>query len=70
MNTRVGRREEAVVTIEGAGDPAGLRSLAGPRMRNVCRHEGSYAHSERSTPASRKECRRDLRPTEGAAGAP
>jgi hypothetical protein len=70
MNTRVERKEEAVVTIEVAGDPAGLRALAGPSMRNVCTHEGYYAYSERSTRPSRKECRRDLSPTEGAAGAP
>jgi hypothetical protein len=70
MNTRVERKEEAVVTTEVAGDPAGLRSLAGPRMRNVFTHEGCYAHSEGSTLPSRKECRRDLGPADGAACAP
>jgi hypothetical protein len=70
MDTRVERKEESVVTIEVAGDPAGLRSLAGPHMGNVFTHEGYYAHSERSTPPSRKECRRDLSPTEGDACAP
>ena len=64
------RKEEAIVTIEVAGDPAGLPSLADPRMRSVFAHQRYSAHAEPWTPSSRKERRRDPGPAKGAAGAP
>lgn len=70
MNTRVERKAEAGVTIEVAGHPTRLGSLAGPRMRSVFTQEGCYAPSERSTPTPRLKRRRDLSAADGAACVP
>ena len=64
------RKEEAIIMIELAGDPARLPSLAGPRVRNAFTLEGYSAHSEPSTLPSRKERRRDLSSAKGAPCAP
>jgi len=61
MNAHVERREEAIVTIEVASDRVERHALA---------QEGHAAHSEPSTPPSRRQRRRDASPAKGTGCVP
>jgi hypothetical protein len=62
MNAHVERTEEAIVTIEVAGNRVEPHALPGSRLR--------HAHLEPSTPPSRRQGRRNASPAEGAGCVP
>jgi hypothetical protein len=65
MNGHGKRKEEAIVTIEAAGDRVEPHALPGSRLRHALGQEGHAAPSEPSTPPSRRQGRRDASPAEG-----
>jgi hypothetical protein len=70
MNGHGKRKEEAIVTIEVAGDRVEPHALPGSRMRHALGQEGHAAHRELSTPPSCRQRRRDASPAEGAGCVP
>jgi len=65
MNGHGKRKEEAIVTIEVAGDRVEPHALPGSRMRHALAQQGHAAHWEPSTPPSCRQGRCDAIPAEG-----